>query len=77
MKPHLGDPKAHLHEAFPGKFAGASLKLFLIGEEMRPAKAAFPGKFAGASLKRGLAVRVRPRPGIFPRQIRRGLIEAS
>ena len=69
---------------FPGRFAGASLKPSSGDTDMTDYND-FPGRFAGASLKRsGSADSLEARtasPPItkapsFPRQIRRGLIEA-
>ena len=69
-----GGDQAH-HRPFPGRHAGASLKLG-PHRAVRRVPGAFPGRHAGASLKRAPGTHCRrPRRG-FPRQTRRGLIEA-
>ena len=63
-------------QPFPGRIAGASLKRgHLSAGRHRPARA-FPGRIAGASLKLRLGARPGRTRQAFPRQNRRGLIEA-
>ena len=71
-----GCPEGSISVAFPGKFAGASLKHGCrdIGAHLFQS---FPGKFAGASLKRLRSARCATGDACIPRQICRGLIEAS
>ncbi len=63
-------------EIFPGRNAGASLKLGQVDDGLAIRQEIFPGRNAGASLK--LAVQVQhEKPGRhLPRQKCRGLIEA-
>ena len=62
--------------AFPGEFAGASLKPPRGACRWHRAPEAFPGEFAGASLKLTVGVRDGGGTSVVPRRIRRGLIEA-
>ena len=63
--------------SFPGEFAGASLKRFLIGFAIKDKQLPFPGEFAGASLKHQFVDDDDTSLGLVPRRIRRGLIEAQ
>ena len=66
-----------LERTFPGRIAGASLKQLLPVLGVGPPLPPFPGRIAGASLKRGDLRSGRSVQTSFPRQNRRGLIEAS
>ena len=62
---------------FPGRFAGASLKHGQASSISAAVASDFPGRFAGASLKQEQTHGAIADPGlVFPRQIRRGLVEA-
>ena len=69
-----GVPDRHSRH-FPGRHAGASLKR--LGRRRAPEGGGhFPGRHAGASLKRQARTQCESRSNTFPRQTRRGLIEA-
>ena len=65
-----------IRTAFPGRHAGASLKPRDGRVPVLGIDRAFPGRHAGASLKRPHALGAGRDGASFPRQTRRGLIEA-